>query len=382
MTGTATGERSDLAVNNGRIPTTDFFADPRLNTLTDAWLRSQRSPNTASAYRTDVRHWAAWCAQRQIDPTAASRTHADDYLHDLLHTPRPATRAQRRNEARAAELEHRQPRMVVGRPLAPSTVARRAAALSNWYEYLQDARPLASPDDPFRRARRPAVERRFTVTVSPAHEDVNELLLAARHDTRNDDAGLGPADGDEFLGPCAYPVILMLVILGARASEVCQLDQTDREQNRHGATVVLHAKGNQRRRRAVPPVVDEAINEYLQHRRLTERRERRASSAALFVGRDGKRLNRLQIYRLVRRVARRAGLPSSDKVTPHSLRHAFNTVAKEAGVSLEDRQDALGHADPRTTQLYDHARMSVLTDPSLRIEHALGLARSRTSSGA
>jgi integrase/recombinase XerD len=382
MTGTATAAPDDPAVNHGRVPATDFFAEPRLNTLTDYWLLSHRSPNTATAYRTDVRHWAQWCAQREIDPSTAHRNDADEYLHGLSHARRPATQEQRRAEARAAKQEQRAARPVIGQPLAPATIARRAAALSNWYEYLQDAHPPASANDPFRRARRPSVERRFTATVSPAHEDVNELLAAAQHGPAAENTLADPADGDEYLGPCAYPVILLLVVVGARVSEVCQLNQADREQSRHGPAVVLRAKGNQRRRRAIPPAVDNAITDYLRHRRLIERLERRASSEALFVGRNGKRINRLQVYRLVRRVAHRAGLPSSNRITPHSLRHAFNTIAKEAGVSLEDRQDALGHADPRTTQVYDHARMSVLTDPSLKVELALGLVRSSAAPGA
>ena len=38
------------------------------------------------------------------------------------------------------------------------------------------------------------------------------------------------------------------------------------------------------------------------------------------------------------------------------MRHAFVTLALDAGVSLRDVQDAAGHADPRTTRRYDRAR--------------------------
>ena len=55
---------------------------------------------------------------------------------------------------------------------------------------------------------------------------------------------------------------------------------------------------------------------------------------------------------MVRRIARRASLDGAGELRPHSLRVAFITGAREAGVPLEDVQDAAGHADPRTTRRY------------------------------
>ena len=43
-------------------------------------------------------------------------------------------------------------------------------------------------------------------------------------------------------------------------------------------------------------------------------------------------------------------------MTPHVLRHAAITLALDAGATLRDVQDFAGHADPRTTRRYDHAR--------------------------
>jgi integrase/recombinase XerD len=56
---------------------------------------------------------------------------------------------------------------------------------------------------------------------------------------------------------------------------------------------------------------------------------------------------------------RAAGLASAGRVNPHSFRHAFVTLARDAGVPLEDVQDAVGHADPRTTRRYDRARFNL-----------------------
>ena len=71
----------------------------------------------------------------------------------------------------------------------------------------------------------------------------------------------------------------------------------------------------------------------------------------------GQRLDRHGAGRIVRRVARRAGL--AKKIGPHTLRHAFITAALDAGVPLRDVQEAASHADPRTTMRYDRARVSL-----------------------
>jgi site-specific recombinase XerD len=62
----------------------------------------------------------------------------------------------------------------------------------------------------------------------------------------------------------------------------------------------------------------------------------------VFLAAGGRRLDRHGAGRIVRRVARRAGI--SKNVGPHTLRHAFITAALDAGVPLRDVQEA---ASPR-----------------------------------
>jgi integrase/recombinase XerD len=77
----------------------------------------------------------------------------------------------------------------------------------------------------------------------------------------------------------------------------------------------------------------------------------------IFVGVDGRRIDRHTAGRIVRRIARRAGI--AKRVGPHTLRHAFITAALDAGVPLRDVQEAASHSDPRTTMRYDRARVSL-----------------------
>src|SRR4029079_13100051 len=68
--------------------------------------------------------------------------------------------------------------------------------------------------------------------------------------------------------------------------------------------------------------------------------------------------------------ATRARISAADRLSPHSVPHAFATTARAEGVPLEDVQDAMGHADPRTTRRYDRDRHNLDRDPAYTIAAA------------
>ncbi len=72
---------------------------------------------------------------------------------------------------------------------------------------------------------------------------------------------------------------------------------------------------------------------------------------------QGGRMDRYAADRMVKRLARRAGI--NKRISPHSLCHSFITAALDAGVPLRDVQEAASHADPRTTMRYDRGRGSL-----------------------
>ncbi len=63
------------------------------------------------------------------------------------------------------------------------------------------------------------------------------------------------------------------------------------------------------------------------------------------------------ICRMMKRRLKDASLPS--RLSPHSFRVAVITDLLEQGVSLEEVQHLAGHADPRTTRLYDRRQRKV-----------------------
>jgi site-specific recombinase XerD len=60
---------------------------------------------------------------------------------------------------------------------------------------------------------------------------------------------------------------------------------------------------------------------------------------------------------MVTRRIKKAGLP--EQLTPHSFRVTTATDLLDQGIPLEDVQYLLGHADPRTTRLYDRREKRV-----------------------
>jgi integrase len=114
-------------------------------------------------------------------------------------------------------------------------------------------------------------------------------------------------------------------------------------------------KGGKASTEPLAPIVQRALETYIGQR----------TTGPLFVNTDGtNRLSYSIAYKLIRRLAKGAGIPSAHKIRPHSLRHSFATELLAAGVPLQDVQDAMGHADPRTTRAYDRARHNLDRHPS------------------
>ena len=72
---------------------------------------------------------------------------------------------------------------------------------------------------------------------------------------------------------------------------------------------------------------------------------------------SGNALTTKRICELVKRRLKDAGLPS--RLSPHSFRVTAITSLLEQGVPMEDVQYLAGHAEPRTTTLYDRRKKKV-----------------------
>jgi site-specific recombinase XerD len=298
--------------------------------FTGAWLRNRRlSAHTRLAYQRDVSAWLQWCSRRGIEPLAASFLHVNEYARELESTV----------DARS------------GRPMTPATVARRLSGLSSWYDFLTRLGAVAT--NPVAGADRPRIDRDHSATVGLTADEVDALLAAAAADDRPQAAR-------------NRAMLTVLADLGLRVGELVGLDVADLGRERGHRTVRFIGKGGKPRRRALAPATAAALDAYLTVRPGP-------ADGPLFVTASGARVDQPAVFRLVRRLAKEAGIPAWAKLSPHSLRHAFATIARDQGVPLEDVQDAMGHADPRTTRRYDRDRHNLDRDPT----YAIAAARAR-----
>lgn len=90
----------------------------------------------------------------------------------------------------------------------------------------------------------------------------------------------------------------------------------------------------------------------------------------IFTTATGKRWAPSEAFRTVQRLARVAGIEG--EISPNSLRHAFATIALDAGVTLHNLQDSTGHADPRTTRRYDRGRHKLGKSAGYDVAKVLG----------
>ena len=144
-----------------------------------------------------------------------------------------------------------------------------------------------------------------------------------------------------------HALISLLALNGLRVSEAIGADIERLGLERGHRTLVVLRKGGKTVTIPLAPRTARAVDLVVGER----------AEGAISVGRDGRRLDRHGAARIVRRIARHAGIHK--RVGPHTLRHAFITAALDAGVPLRDVQEAASHADPRTTMRYDRARVSL-----------------------
>ncbi len=140
----------------------------------------------------------------------------------------------------------------------------------------------------------------------------------------------------------------LLYATGMRASEVAGVKIGDF--NGDIGYLRVFGKGNKERIVPVGKAAISAVREYLEG--LRPGLEKPFSGEAMFLSRTGRGLSRIEVWRVVKKYAARAGLAKN--LTVHTLRHCFATHLLAGGADLRSVQEMLGHVDIGTTQIYTH----------------------------
>ena len=250
------------------------------------------SGNTRLAYRQDLRQFVFWCSNQDLDQLGVRRTNIELFARWLEH----------RGAARA-------------------TIGRRLSTVAGFYRYCVEEELLTH--NPAANVRRPRLRQESTMSGLDRNELGAFLVQAGLSGTRD------------------HALACLLALNGLHVSEALDADVTDLGLERGHHTLRVNRKGG--KTVIIPLAPRTARTVYLA---VGERNE-----GPIFTTDTGERMNRHQAARVVRRLAKRAGIDKN--VSPHSLRHSFITAALDAGVALRDVQEAASHADPRTTMRYD-----------------------------
>jgi integrase/recombinase XerC len=277
---------------------------PAAHAALDAFARHlsterRLSPLTTSAYLQDLGALVAWCDAREL---------GDWVQLDSQHVRTFAAQSHASG-------------------LSPRSVQRRLSAVRTFCGYLQRegiVRLNAGKD-----VRAPKSSRRLPKTLDA--DQMTQLLSGTAEDP---------------LAQRDLAIMELLYSSGLRLAELVgldlmSLDLADR-------TVRVVGKGNKTRIVPVGSKAIDALRAWLQERAGLAN----GDTAALFVGRNGRRLGARAIQLRIAEAARRRGVPVG--VHPHLFRHSFATHLLESSADLRGVQELLGHADISTTQVYTH----------------------------
>jgi integrase/recombinase XerD len=287
-----------------RLVDSKAAADP-LRLAVAAYLARYTGSSRDHAY-SDLRCFLAWCAERGLDPLAASRAQLELYIRWMQEVRR----------------------------FKPSTVSRRFSVTAGFYRTAVIDGVLEH--SPAEHVRRPTVPPE-SPTLGFTHLQFEAMLTAARE---------SPSRFD-------FALVAMLGLLGLRIFEATGADIADLGEE-HGHRILrVCGKGTKVVLVPLPPAVGRAIDRAIGGR----------LAGPILLNSRGARMDRHAATRRLRSLAGTAGVRIG-RTHPHMLRHTFATTMLDAGVDLRDVQIAARHADPRTTMRYDRARNNLDRHPN------------------
>ncbi|MFC0105005.1 tyrosine-type recombinase/integrase [Kibdelosporangium aridum] len=305
-----------------------------IRALTVLWLEADKTEHTRRAYFADLAAWLEWCRRTGLDPLDARRADVDAWKATITVTGKDG----------------------VPKKASSSTVARRLAAISSWYQYLEDND--VADRNPVSAVKRPKVDRQ---SPFPALAEAETAALLDHVTSRAQRIGSEAAYRDAAL-------VSLMFHTGLRVSGVTSARVEDLAVDRGHRILWYTKKGQTRDFVPLAPPVLAALDAYLAVRAaregipagpllVTTPHPRDPSKAG------GRPLTQRDVWLALRRYAKQAGLAAADSITPHTSRRTVATTLLANGVPIEKVQDLLSHNDIRVTRGYDAARHKLDSSP-------------------
>ncbi|MDO9508199.1 MAG: tyrosine-type recombinase/integrase [Thermovirgaceae bacterium] len=266
------------------------------------YLRFERgcSENTINAYGSDLRAWMRYCENNGIDPSPPSPETISGFLACLTDAGR-----------------------------SKSSVQRSAATLRSWMRFLA-AEGLLNEEGNLPRL--PSREKKLPQVLTEG--EIDRLLEAC--------------EGEDPVSLRDRAIVELGYGCGLRAGEIACLALDD--VGIQSGFVRIKGKGGKER---IVPLVGKVrgrVERYLEAGRGHFPPE---DTDGFFVSRNGRALRREDVWRIVRKRGKAAGI-SESRLFPHILRHSFATHLLRRGMDLRTLQELLGHSSIMTTEKYTH----------------------------
>jgi site-specific recombinase XerD len=202
-------------------------------------------------------------------------------------------------------------------------------------------------------------------------------------------------DMSRFMGVRDATMLALLMGCGLRVSGLCSLNVSnvvsDHVEGRPRLFLHVTEKGDRDRVMPIPRDAEFLLRLYLEHPELKEiERGLSDGDQVLFVTTnpgplpkhdwvgERRRMTRKAVLSMIKMYAKRVGIPLGE-AHPHAIRHLFGTELAEEDVDAKLRQDAMGHADPKSTAIYTHTARRKMTR---EIDRANPLAKFKTPATA
>lgn len=258
------------------------------------------SKNTVLAYRSDLNKFFDFCKKKQLNAQDLQHNDITDFLWEI------------KTEG-----------------LKPRSIYRMMESLRQFYKFLNIEDLIKNNPTAYLAA--PKIPEDLPGMLS--FEEV-ELLLTS-------------IDDSSEMNIRNRAMLELLYATGLRVSELINLKFSDI--NAEEGFLRVLGKGSKERLVPFGAKARLFLKKYLS---LPKRKSTQGDADYVFISRLGKKLSRVEFWRQLKNIAKKAGI--NKNITPHTLRHSFASHLLAGGADIRFVQEMLGHSSISTTQIYTH----------------------------
>jgi integrase/recombinase XerC len=245
--------------------------------------------------------------------------------------------------------------------LTAKSINRKISSARSFFKYLMRTGVVAA--SPLANISAPKISKRLPGYIE--EKDVRTLMEVVEFP-------------DSWKGRTDQLLLVLFYQTGMRLSELINLKES--QINMHGKTIKVLGKGNKERVVPVSSELTDWIQQYIDAKKVafggnvggsksvgsksggskSVGSDAAEEKSILLVSEKGKKLYPKSVYLTVKKYL--GLITTSDRKSPHILRHSFATHLSNNGADINAVKELLGHASLASTQIYTHNSIQKLKD--------------------